>query len=141
MYFIYLRRSAVPLLKMCTRSSPVRFREAGPSISRIYELIWYITKYCDWDTIAQLSNCNRYLHSLTQQVMFKKLRRFMLPYVPDDSLKRFFSLLSETRAVVTGGLLHAMLLSFADPIYHTIKPFQLEMVIPDNGGCGMEHWI
>ncbi|KAF8180867.1 hypothetical protein BJ912DRAFT_929189 [Pholiota molesta] len=110
------------------------FREAGPSISCIYELVWYIAEFCDWDTIAQLSNCNRYLRSLTQQIMAKKLRRFMLPYVPEDSLKRFFSLLSESRAVVTGGLLHAMLLSFADPIYHTVKLFQLEMVVPDNGG-------
>jgi hypothetical protein len=104
-------------------------------------MVYHIAQFCDWNTFVQLGNCNRFIRSICQQIMYKQIVRFIGPYVCKHRLHRFFDLLSETNSVVTGGIIHAMLLAFADPIYYTVKPYQLELIVPDVDGHAMSLWI
>lgn len=112
----------------------------GRAVAGIYELVFMIATYCDWITLLQLSNCNKNFRSIIQQFMLQQIRSFLGPYLGIEHLPRFFELLAESNAAVTGGLIHAMLSSSSESIYYTIKPRQLDLVVPHNGGRGMSAW-
>ncbi len=99
-----------------------------------------IASHCDWITLIQINNCNRRFRALIQDIVRKRLKMFLGPYFGVDNLPQFFNLLSKTNAVVVGGVIHAMLSSYSEPIYQTIKPKQLDMVVPHHQGHGFVAW-
>lgn len=113
----------------------------GPTVAHIYELVYAIACHCDWITLLQLSNCNKDFRFIIQNFMRQQIRRFLGPYIKNDRLPRFFELLTETKAAVTGGLIHAMLASSSETIYYSIKPTQLELVVPYRNELGIAAWI
>ncbi|PPQ72061.1 hypothetical protein CVT25_013478 [Psilocybe cyanescens] len=95
------------------------------------ELLWKISESCSWSSLVALNATNRRFRRLIQEFICRRVKTFLVDFLPVDAVVTLFGLLRIHEGVIIGPIVRCIM-SVHTTIYRRINPRQLDIILPSS---------
>lgn len=102
------------------------------------EVFLVVAEHCCWSTLVSLGHVDKRTRFLVRQCLRSRVRYFLGLFIPPSEHIDLMGMLKIIRGVMMGPLVWCMM-STDVPVYHTVNPRQLDIVVGANSSYPMLH--